>query len=254
MFVPSAASGPPAGAVEQPARGPRVWRLPRWASLGNAGRVAVLSRIAKEAAADPRLRRLAVQVFRSAGVEPRDYRGQAAALLRFIQDRVYFVNERDEVLQDPAYTLSLDADGSIGSDAHGDCDDQAVALAALALSVHLPVRFVTSGRRANGQAVRWVEGSGPSPAASWSHVYLAIGDHPFRARRYAYADPTCEGVPLGWDVVERGQADPQRGELGDVEAPAETIAGMTFRTAASLVAVSVAAHVVVKKLEAWGVL
>lgn len=249
MFVPShASSAPPAGAVELH-RGPRVWRLPAWTQKSNPERIAVLSRMAREAAADPRMRRLAVQIFLAAGVPERDYRGQAAALLKFMQERVYFVNEQDEVLQDPAYTLSMDANGSVGTDAHGDCDDKAVAYAALCRSVHLPVRFVTSGRL-RGRPVRWVEGSGRSPPAGWSHVYNQVADHPFRPLLWSYADATLRGAALGWDVIGQGGSDPQRGALGDPgSAPG---AGMTLGNALGLIAVSVAATIVVRKLERAG--
>jgi transglutaminase-like putative cysteine protease len=207
----------------------------------------VLSKIAKEAGADPRLQRLAVSIFKSEGIQPRDYVGQAETLLRFMQDHCFFVNETGEVLKDPAYTLDLGDDGSIGPNIAGDCDDQAVALASLCRSVHLPVRFVTSGKLGDGRAVRWVEGSGPSPRAAWSHVYVEIGNHPFKPTKWNYADPTVKGAPLGWDVVSARSSDPQ---LGDAET--EKISGMNLKTAATLVGISVASHFIVKRLERAG--
>lgn len=258
MFIPSAASspsygaasaGPPAGAV--PVRpGPRSWRLPRWDRMANPERIAVISRISREAAADPRLRRLAVRIFRKAGVGERDYRGQAAAILCAVQDGVYFVNEQDEVLQDPAYTLDLQPDGNMGPDAAGDCDDHASAVAALCRSVHLPVRLVTSGRTRSGQVVRWIEGSrGTPPRAQWSHIYNQIGNHAFRPTEWAYADATVPRAPLGWDVVGARGSDPQR-DFGEPD----TIAGMSLGAAAALVGVSVVSHVVIRHLEKAGLI
>ena len=268
MFVPSALSGaspprgpsagPPAGAVPV-VRGPRSWRLPRWDRLSNPERLTVISRYARESAADPRIKRCAVRIFRAAGVPERDYRGQAAALLRAVQEGVYFVNEQDEVLQDPAYTLDLTESGDIGPDAAGDCDDHAGALEALCRSVHLPVRLVTSGRRgarpARGQVdrrpvVRYVQGSGRSPpGVEWGHIYNQVGNHPFRPTGWAYADATVPRAPLGWDVVGARGADPQR-DFGD----SDTITGVSIGTAATLVGVSVLSHVVIRHLERMGVI
>ncbi len=256
-FVPSSASHapgrpsgtPPAGAVPV-GQGPRTWRLPRWDGMANPERIALISRLARDAGGDPRLRRLAVRIFRAAGVGERDYRGQAAALLRALQEQVYFVNEPDEVLQDPAYTLDLDAEGNIGPDAAGDCDDKGSALAALCRSVHFPVRLVTSGRDRRGRVVRYVEGSRRCPPdVQWGHIYNQIGNHPFRPTEWAFADATVPGARLGWDVVGARGADPQR-DFGDTD----TIAGVSFGTAATLVGVSVVSHILIRKLEKAGLI
>lgn len=255
MFVPSPSSQPPAGAVPV-AAGPRVWRLPAWDRMSNAARTAELGRIGREAGADPRLRRLAVAIFRAAGVAPRDYRGQAAAILACLQKKVYFLNEKDEVLQDPAYTLDLQPDGSIGPRAHGDCDDLCMAFLAICEAIHLPARAVTSGML-RGRPVRYVEGRGRCPAGvKWEHAYALVRLHPFRGAPEAFADATVPGAPLGWDVVARGGSDPQRGygDGGGVAAlpGEERVSGMSLGTAASLVGVSVMSAFVVRKLEKAG--
>lgn len=168
----------------------KVYHLPRWKDMTDPARLVALRQIALEAGRDPRLATLAVQIIRKAGVKPRDYTGQARALLKWTQHTIYYVNEPGERLQDPLYTLRV---------GYGDCDDMAILLAALCESIRLPWRFVISGKRGN-QIVRWMEGTPYQPAA-WAHIYLAVGNKPFRPTRWIYAEPTLRSVDLGWDVV-----------------------------------------------------
>lgn len=260
----SAASSPPAGAVArlQPGSNTRVFELRNWRRLSHPKRLEVMARIGREAAADPRLRRLAVQIFREAGVEPQDYRGQAAAIRDYVQKHVYFLNEKDEVLQDPAYTLDLQPDGTVGPRAHGDCDDFCTLLIALFEAIHLPCLPVISGRRPNGELVRYVLGDKRAPKAAYSHAYNAVAPHPFRTPKHSsawqFADATVKGAALGWDVVGQGISDPQRevrrsrglsgmlGDPGDVE-----IEGFAPRTMASLVVVGVVVSLTTDLVRAW---
>lgn len=249
---------PPESAVPVLHQGPRVYELRGWSKRKNPERVAIISRIGREAGSDPRLARLAVAIFRAANVEPRDYEGQARALHEFLRDHVYFVNEPDERLQDPAYTLDLQPDGSVGPNASGDCDDFAICMIALCTSIHLPARAVTSGKIGK-RHVRWVEGVGRSPNAKWSHIYVTVGPHPFRpaydAETWSFADPTVPGAPFGWDVVQARQSDPQRGGnyAGSDE---DTIVGFEWKPIAQIVAAGVATAALIdlaKRYRLWPV-
>lgn len=256
-------SRPPYGATEVHAR-PRSFEIPGWARKNNLQRIKLISRIGRDAASDPRMRRLAVSIFRAARVPPKDYAGQAAAVLAVMNAKVYFVNEGDgrgagEVIQDPAYTLDLQADGTIGPRAAGDCDDHASAAMAILESVHLPTRLVTSGRVGH-RRIRYVEGVGSSPAgAKFSHMYLTVGLRPFHQaydpRTWVFFDSTVPGVPLGWDCVSQGASDPQAHsgyagvELGDADPPGD---GLSLKTAAGLVFVSILSAVIVTRLQRAG--
>jgi len=168
----------------------KTYHLPAWGETSDPKRIAILRKIALAAGRDPRIATVAVNVLKANGVQPRDYVGQGRVLLKFVQHRIYYVNEPGERLQDPAYTLRV---------GYGDCDDMALLLAALCESLRLPWKFVISGRRGN-RVVRWVEGDTYSPAR-WAHIYLAIGDKPFAPKRWMFAEPTLRTVDLGWDVV-----------------------------------------------------
>lgn len=196
--------------VDNPAGSPKVYHLKGWRAMTNPERVALIARVSEQAGMDPRLATLAVEIFRANGVEPRDYRGQAAALLAWVQQNIYYVNEPDERLQDPEYTLRV---------RYGDCDDMAILLAALAHSVRLPVRPVISGRDARGKLHRYHHGDKTiTKGVGWAHIYLQICLDPYGNGPWTYAEPTLQ-VPLGWDVVGANGRLP---ELGDGAADASS--------------------------------
>ena len=181
----------------------KVHHLPTWKSKDDPVRVRALREVAETAGRDPRMATLAVAIIRGDAsawgskipeVPPRKTMEQAARLLKWVQG-LYYVNEPGERLQDPLYTVQV---------GYGDCDDLAMLLAALCESQRIPWRFVLSGRSSGGKTIRWIEGQ-RRKRAKWAHIYVAIGDRPFKPTRWAYAEPTVRGVPLGWDVVASAQ-------------------------------------------------
>jgi hypothetical protein len=159
-------------------------------------RLAFIRKIVLRRGRDPRIAKLCVDIFRKASVKPRDYKGQAAALLAWVQNpkNFYYVNEPAERLQDPIYSIRTK---------HGDCDDAAILLCTLFESVRLPWKLVLSGRdRYNGQKVRYVEGNRRNMSAAWTHIYCAVGTPPFAPKKWYFCEPTVQGVPLGWDVID----------------------------------------------------
>jgi hypothetical protein len=175
---------------------PKVYDLPAFDGYQDPKKLDVLARLAETAGRDPALATLAVQIFRQYGVQPRDYKGQAAALLKWVQNNIYYVNEPDERLQEPKYTLRV---------MYGDCDDMAILLYALARSVRLPAQFVISGVDGKGKKRRYCQIDKHFPSGvRWSHIYIAIGDRPYGDPTWWFAEPTLKNVPLGWDVVGAG--------------------------------------------------
>lgn len=173
---------------------PKVHHLVGWQGYGDPKRLAVIRSIAVYRGRDPRIATLAVAIFRKAGVKPRDYKGQATALLAWIQNpkNVYYVNEPGERLQDPLYTLKV---------RYGDCDDLAILLCALFESCRLSWKLVISGRdRATKRKVRHIEGERLPHGCDWSHIYCMVGTPVFKPAQWFFCEPTLK-VPLGWDVV-----------------------------------------------------
>ena len=199
--------------------GGRVYGVKGWKSWSHHRRIAYLREMAEAYGRDPRMRWFVVHhVLLPAGVSDfRQYSQVAAALLKWVQDNVYYTNEADEQIQSPWWTLKVKT---------GDCDDNAVLLATMAHSVRLPWRFVLAGRGRRGMA-RWNEDHAPTgkvrypalPKHGWdpTHIYLDLGWPPFTEgkaakdglgvvrplTRWAAAEPTMKGVPLGFDVAEQ---------------------------------------------------
>jgi len=191
---------------------PKVHHIPQWGGYDDPKRLKVIRSIAESRGRDPRIATLVVQILKQANVEPRQYEAQSAALLKWVQDKIYYVNEPDERLQDPLYTLRV---------GYGDCDDMTILLGSMLESIRMPWKLVLSGVK-NGQKVRYHEGEKFPRGVKWSHIYLTVGNRPFSPTKWIYAETTLRGAPFGWDVVAaEGAAIPEMdglGGLGQTEA------------------------------------
>ena len=201
---------------------PKVMNLPALDGYSDPKKLDVISRIAEQAGRDPQLATVAVNILRQYRVPSRDYRGQAAALLKWVQQNIYYVNEPDERLQDPFYTLKVK---------YGDCDDLAILVYALARSIRLPARLVISGTTRSGKKVRYCQGDRNfDRTVDWSHIYLMIGDRPYGDPQWSYAEPTLN-VPLGWDVVSHtGNVLPEMSKPSSYGNPMASFAPVPFDT------------------------
>lgn len=184
----------PAQTAKIPLENPKVHHLVGWSGYGDPKRLEVIRSIAVQRGRDPRIATLAVNIIRKAGVLPRDYKGQIAALLAWVQDpkNVYYINEPGERLQDPLYTLKVK---------YGDCDDLAILLCSMFESCRISWKLVISGReRSTGKKIRHVDGDSIPHGVDWSHIYCIAGTPVFRPTKWFFCEPTLK-VPLGWDVV-----------------------------------------------------
>ena len=198
---------------------PKTYAITGWGRMNDAERLKVIRSVALRRGRDPRIATLVVGILKQAGVGPREYDKQAAALLKWVQNpkNCYYVNEPGERLQDPLYTLKV---------GYGDCDDCTLLLCCLFESIKLEWKLVISGRH-NGtkQKIRHVEGQSLVPNVSWSHIYCMVGTPPFNVKRWYYCEPTLN-VPLGWDVVSGdASALPELGGSGKVPPGLKSLAG-----------------------------
>ena len=177
---------------------PQVYHLPNWANGDDNSRMDVITDIILRYGRDPKIATKCVDILRQYKIEPRDYVGQCAALLKWVQDNIYYVNEPGERLQDPNYTLRV---------GYGDCDDMAIVLCSFFESMRLPWKLVISGRQGNGSLLRYIHRNGHLPNADWSHIYCMVCTNPFQDADWYYCEPTIKNVPLGWDVVQANGAD-----------------------------------------------
>lgn len=176
-----------------------------WHSWSDKRKLRWLRQFAERYAQDPAMNTFVAQrVLAAQGVAPRDYPAQAAAILRWVQSNIYYVNEPGEIVRSPWRTIK---------DRTGDCDDMAVLMATFAQTIGLPWRFVLAGKKGNKQ-VKYHEGGRWPWGAKMAHIYVQFGWPPFAenpkewmdspAMQWASAEPTVAGAPLGYDVVDHG--------------------------------------------------
>ena len=90
---------------------PRTYHLPDWDGFKDPKKLQILREIVMQYGRDPRIAQLAVEICREAGCKPREYKKQAAVLLKWVQDHIFYVNEAGERLQSPMYTLKTGMGG-----------------------------------------------------------------------------------------------------------------------------------------------
>jgi len=100
----------------------------------------VMASLAVDYSKNPGIRQFAASLV--AGLQSRDYYAEAETLSNYMRDHIRFVRDpaTAELLQMPDYTLAV---------GYGDCDDKVTTLAALMLSIGIPVRFVAVGPDSN---------------------------------------------------------------------------------------------------------
>ena len=173
----------------------KVHHLPDWGGYDDPKKLEVIRKICMERGRNPFIAKKAVSILKKARVKPRQYKKQAAALLKWVQNpkNVYYVNEPGERLVDPVVTLKW---------GFGDCDDQVMVLCSFFESIRLPWRLVISGMdKRTGKKVRYIEGGTYPQNVKWSHIYCAVGIPAFNPKDWYFCECTVMGVPLGWDVV-----------------------------------------------------
>ena len=188
---------------------PQVYHLPAWNNISDPKRLKILRQIIEQYGRDPRIASQAIAICRQAGVEPRNYKGQAACLLKWVQTQIYYANEPGERLQSPLYTLKV---------GYGDCDDMMILLCSFFECIKLPWKIVISGKKGD-KYVRYHEGDRHYTHAMYTHVYCMVGNKPFTPTEWYYCEPTLK-APFGWDVVQsaEGKGEPLHNllpELGD---------------------------------------
>lgn len=200
--------------------GPKTYHVAGWLRWSDRRKLKALRELAEQYGRDPKLREFVIANVIS-GVPDRDFPGQARAMLAWVQSNVRYVNETNEQLQTPDYTLKV---------RFGDCDDMAVLLAAMATSIAVPWRFVVAGRTPQGKPVRWAENEPQRfRGAQYYHIYLDLGvsGPQFRKNQgitWVPAEPTLKGAPLGYDVTIHGVPG-QMGELQSSTPTSEVLSG-----------------------------
>lgn len=131
-------------------------------------------------ARDPLVREMAASIIMDAGIAPRDYLGQIAALVDWMQKNVYYLGENVETFQTARYTLQH---------RYSDCDCQIIALAAMLESITIPTRLELLGM------------IGKDGRRQWRHIYVRAGLPPKHPTEWIALEPTLP-VPAGTEPAD----------------------------------------------------
>lgn len=128
----------------------------------------------------PKIRALAINILRSAGVPEKSYQAEMVALHNWVRDNIRYT--RDVYGQE---TLAPPEETAFNTKA-GDCDDKSVLLAALLGAVGIPTRFKVLG----------------VTPEQYSHVYLQaqVGG------QWVSLDPIMRDKPAGWEAPKHLRA------------------------------------------------
>lgn len=143
---------------------------------GNRGTLAtaeIIAGLIRDGAKDFGVRQKAIEIFRVAGVAPKDRFGEIRALFEWVRRNIRYTRDifRVELLHTARRMLELRA---------GDCDDMTILLGAMLMSTGHPVRLALAGFRRN-------------KPHSYSHIYPEVD----LGGNWIALDATMER-PLGW--------------------------------------------------------
>lgn len=162
------------------------------ADLGNYQTVEVMRKKAREQAQTPLVRKLALKILEQAGTRGHNFLDEARALGEFVKSNVSYVRDPTDVeqLHDPIFMINEITKGT----ARGDCDDKALLLATLLLSVgHQPYFAI----------VRYRDVAGP-----FNHIYVVEYDRNWGGpKQRLVMDTILEDRPIGTEVPHKSRRE-----------------------------------------------
>jgi hypothetical protein len=125
---------------------------------GNLATVDFMIKLAREKASHPIVRQLGINILNDARTKSHNHADEAKAIGRWVQQNVSYMKDPDgvELLQDPLYLIDKVKTG----EARGDCDDMALLMATLLISVGIKPYF---------KVVRWKKEKG-----NFNHIYVTV--------------------------------------------------------------------------------
>lgn len=141
----------------------------REGAAGVRDTLAAMIRAARQASTTLEIRDLAERIINL--VPDKDYAGEIAAIQRWVRQNIRYT-------RDPITTETLKTPHALLESGHGDCDDQATLVAALAMSIGFPARFIAIGLQMPG---------------AFEHVYAEV-----QLGTVWVSVETTEPVEIGW--------------------------------------------------------
>lgn len=152
---------------------------------GNIETIKEMQKVARIRSGHPLIRKLASNILQEYGVKSHHFADEALAIGDFVQRKVRYLRDPDNVeyLQDPLILVEKIKSGS----AQGDCDDMALFVATLLLSVGCQPSF---------RAVRYEQAIG-----NYNHIYVVTTEHnPYEKPRRIVLDCIMKDKPIGFEV------------------------------------------------------
>ena len=157
---------------------------------GNLDTINFMIRVARLRASDPLPRKLALNILSDYQVPSNNFADESLAIGDYIKNNVRYVRDPDgiEYLQDPVDLINTMATAAqTGNLAQGDCDDMALLIATLLLSIgHTPYY----------RAVRYKADSG-----HYNHIYVVDYDrNQGSGKMRIVLDAIMKQYPIGYEV------------------------------------------------------
>lgn len=152
--------------------------------FANLKTVEIMQRVAHERKSHPLVRQLALLILEDAKVPSQHYIDEAKAIGRFIQKKVRYVRDIEgvETLHDPLTMIDQIKKGV----AQGDCDDMALLIATLLLSVGHEPYFTIVKYQAGGP---------------YAHIYVTVYERNWQSpKSRVVLDAIMKRHPIGHEV------------------------------------------------------
>ncbi|MEO5348866.1 MAG: hypothetical protein H7836_04395 [Magnetococcus sp. YQC-3] len=151
----------------------------------NYNTVEMLIKIARQRSTHPRIRELTLRVLQYYKVKSQDYINEALAVGLFVQKKVRYVRDihNVETVHDPLTLIDQIKRG----EAHADCDDQALLIVTMLLSI---------GHQPFFRIVKYKNQSGP-----FNHIYVVVYERNHAtSRKRIVLDAIIKRKPIGYEV------------------------------------------------------
>jgi len=163
---------------------------------GNMKTVELMKKIALARAGDPKVRGLALSILQAQGIASHDRMGEALAIGDYVHRKVRYVKDPIgvELLTDPLTLIEQVHRGV----AQGDCDDMALFIATLLVSIGIKPYF------------RMVRYTGKDHSTPFQHIYVVCYEQDLSRKEYRIVlDAILKDQPIGSEVEhESGEEVP----------------------------------------------
>lgn len=159
---------------------------------GNYETVKILTKVARERSRHPLVRELALRILESYGVKSQNYYDEAKAIGDFTLKNIRYVRDINgvETVHDPVMLIDQLRRGQ----AQGDCDDMALFIATLLLSI---------GHQPYYRIVKYYDGMGP-----YQHIYVVVKEQNWRQKpKRLVLDAILKRSPIGTEVPHKSGQD-----------------------------------------------